>query len=677
MEMAGLKGLLRWLRYESGFTVPPEPAEAPHANTSLSCTVFSGTSQQWVTYLNTSREARYDPYLRVRVIVDPQLQQVLFAGENDPSRTLAEQLTDALQHVLRALGDKPAAAHALRQTLFENPSNLTGQLFLRVSPQLPCDASREVAWGVREEEPVTNLVVRQTLLKTIARSLSRTGDKHHPLRQLGVAWPLLRRVISQLGFPNSPRDRFVEKIERTVADCLIAVNLLYTGTRHQQLVPNEAGKLFQRYVARRDDVPEGELFERHPYFRLLNELSFMLDPDAYARHVPFARVLVREFLDDRYLRLSLAGVMPSVDETMMAMPFHWHKRKVSTPYPRLGRYGILDQEDLDAWKKVESPFRDMGFVLLRQLGIGQFGRVYEAINQYNPHIPGRVALKIDRIVRGKKKEAIQNAEATMRIGEALATAPHVIRVFDAGKLRGKRFTYHVLQLVDGETLDNLVGISGTEHSSMLRPRGGQRSVREVQHDYLKTIKASTQEIWRRQRMTKPFTDQLNLSQTLDLLTSILLWLEEVHQRDFAVNDLKNGNLMVSRRGQLKGIDLDAYSPITGTPDRVTDFFFLAISLTLLLLNLAQPTVQPLTGCEGLLQSRDALRDAIENSWAFGDVGAISHGRVATADVIELLTELIEHSRSQVYALAPDRFSTDINRLIQLKRTVFATEIVLD
>jgi DNA-binding helix-hairpin-helix protein with protein kinase domain len=47
---------------------------------------------------------------------------------------------------------------------------------------------------------------------------------------------------------------------------------------------------------------------------------------------------------------------------------------------------------------------------------------------------------------------------------------------------------------------------------------------------------------------------------MDLLTSIVLWLEEVHALGYAVNDLKNGNLMVSRRGQLKGIDLDTYSP---------------------------------------------------------------------------------------------------------------------
>jgi serine/threonine protein kinase len=437
------------------------------------------------------------------------------------------------------------------------------------------------------------------------------------------------------------------------------------------------GELYERYVADRDQMPHRELFDRHPYFRLMNDLSFLFEESSYHAHRSLAQVMVREYLDGRYLRLSLAGIMPDVEEGMAAMPYHWSRNKISTPYPRLGRYGILDQEDLNAWKKVEVPFRDMGFALIRQLGIGQFGRVYEACNQYNPHLPRHIAIKIDRIVRGKKKEAIQSAEQTMRIGEDLATAPHVIRIFDAGKLKGKRFTYHLLQLVDGDTLDNLVGISGIEHASMLRPRSGRRSEREIQQDYLKAVKKSTREIWRRQRMSRPFVDPLELSQTLDLLTSILLWLEEIHRLNYAVNDLKNGNLMVSRRGQLKGIDLDSYSPITDPLDRATDFFFLAFSLLLLLLNINRSRYEPMAGCEGLLQSRDALLQSLVQAWPFGDVAQLSSGRVASLELLELLVDLIDRSRTGVYAHAPDRFSGDIDRLISLKRRIFSAEIVLD
>ncbi len=265
----------------------------------------------------------------------------------------------------------------------------------------------------------------------------------------------------------------------------------------------------------------------------------------------------------------------------------------------------------------------------------------------------------------------------MRIGGDLAAAPHVIRIFDAGKVSGKRYTFHVLQMVDGDTLDNLVGISGTEHSSMLRPRRGIRSEREVQKEYLKAIKDSTREIWRRNRMTRPFADPLDLSQTLDLLTSVLIWLEEVHSLGYAVNDLKNGNVMISRRGQLKGIDLDAYSPIRDPLDRVGDFFFLAVSLVLLLLNVSRLHGKLMVGCEGALESPAALRTALQGNWEFGDVAEMSGGRVQTEEVVDLLVDLIQRCQHGAFAHHPDQFTEDINRLIWLKRLVFASEIVLD
>jgi hypothetical protein len=135
--------------------------------------------------------------------------------------------------------------------------------------------------------------------------------------------------------------------------------------------------------------------------------------------------------------------------------------------------------------------------------------------------------------------------------------------------------------------------------------------------------------------------------------------------------------MVSRRGQLKGIDLDAYGPIQDPMDRATDFFFLAISLLLLLLNINKTRDQPMTGCEGLLRSRDTLLEGLTAAWPFDDVAQISDGRVETEETIELLADLIERSRNHSFAKDPDLFSQDIDRLISLKRTIFATEIVLD
>jgi hypothetical protein len=675
MDIVGLKGLFRWLRQDRGFRRSAEAAGPGYVKTSYASTVFTGESTEWVRYLDSSRHQRYDPSVRIDILLNPPT--VDFVGHGELSSELVRYLRRALAGLHQSLRPKPFVWDRFEQLVFRNPGNQQGKLTVRVSPTLPCEASREIALGGADNESGATIVLRNSLVETVLKNVRHAGGDITDREHLGLCWPLLRRVISQLGYPNNPRDRFVEKIDLTVDSCLLAINVLYDGKRGERLVPNAVGELYERYVARRDGMRRNELFDRHPYFRLMNELSFMFDESSFRAHTALAQVLVREYLDGRYLRLSLAGIMPEVDDIMAPMPYHWEKHKVSTTYPRLRRYGILDEEDLSAWKKVEGPFRDMGFTLIRQLGIGQFGRVYEACNQFNPHLPRHVAIKIDRIVRGKKKEAIQNAEATMRIGEDLSAAPHVIRVFDAGKLKGKRYTYHLLQVVDGDTLDNLVGISGIEHSSVLRPRRGTRSEREVQQDYLKAVKASTREIWRRQRMTRPFLDPLSLSQTLDLLTSILLWLEEIHQLNYAVNDLKNGNLMISRRGQLKGIDLDAYSLISDPMDRATDFFFLAVSLLLLLLNIKKARDEPMIGCEGLMRSRDTLREALSGSWPFADVAQLSDGRVVTAQTIELLVDLIQRSRDHSYALAPDLFTADIDRLITLKRAIFGTEIVLD
>ena len=73
------------------------------------------------------------------------------------------------------------------------------------------------------------------------------------------------------------------------------------------------------------------------------------------------------------------------------------KKGPVTPPPKVGRFGIEDEEDLSAWNKVASKFRKIGLVIVCQLGIGEFGRVYEAINLTNPNWPERVAVKVDRI----------------------------------------------------------------------------------------------------------------------------------------------------------------------------------------------------------------------------------------------------------------------------------------
>jgi hypothetical protein len=674
-----LDQLLRWIRGEADAIRDADTeARMPRVKTQLSATVFTGEPDDWLRYLNLAREDRYSERVRVGVRCLWAEQRLEFVPKDEISKPLAECLEESFALAQEKAQEKAHVLEAFDRMVFSNTSNRDRELDLRISPGLPCDASREVLFDDELGAKDVTLVLRATYVEAVLPAFWQAHDKATPEERLGLSWPLFFRVLAQLGYHNYPRDRFVEKIDLMTQLALVTVNLLYDKKSRRRLKPNPTGELYHRHVCLRDHVEEKELFEVNSWFRLLNELGFMLDERTWRDYQDVASAYVREFLDSRYLRLSLAGVMPDVTEAMAPMPLKRKKGKIKTPKPRIGQFGILDDEDLAAWKKVGDPFQDMGFTLLRQLGIGQFGRVYEALNGSNPHIPLRVAIKVDRIRRGEKQQAIQHADVAMQIGRDLSIAPHVIRLYDAGKLKGKRFTFHIIQLVDGDTLDNLIGVTGLEHSSIHRPDLLQSSEQDIKRLYLEAMRGSRDEAWRRLRLTRPFTDPLTLSQMLDLLTSKLLWVEEVHGSGYAVNDLKNGNLMVSRRGQLKGIDLDSYSPIRTSQDRIMDFYFLAVSTSLYLLNVTD-TQRRSTRIveEGLLHNRDVLRKAIRSYWPYGNVSDLCNDRVSTDDVLDFLLDLVSRCRDHSYAEQPDRFSEDIDRLIRLKRTVFAEELVLD
>jgi hypothetical protein len=253
----------------------------------------------------------------------------------------------------------------------------------------------------------------------------------------------------------------------------------------------------------------------------------------------------------------------------------------------------------------------------------------------------------------------------------------LIRLYDGGKLRGERYTYHVLQLVEGDTLDNLVGVTGSEHASVSRPPRARSSEAEGTQEYEQAVSKRGSQLWRRQRIALPFTHPLSPAMILDLMSSILLCLMEVHCLDYAINDLKNGNLMMSRRGQLKGIDLDSYAPVHSPRDKVTDFMFLAVSLVLLLSSAGGRA--PLDGVpwEELIKDEARLRDGLLRTWPFGDTEVMSDGRVSTEELLRALVDLVLRSRQLVYAKHPELFATDVARLVSIKRRLLPEELVID
>ena len=655
---------------------PPDAEDAPARSirTEISSTVFSGDARAWVHYLQTPEERRYEADMAVAVHLQPELRLIVFEAETEQARWLAELLTFGFRELTRRLEPKPHVLKVFRQLVFDNDANRATPLRVLLSPHVPSDGTRETRSHDGKSGPVR--LVLASALAGAARDRFEQSVALSSGERLGMIWGVVSRLVHSLAYPAAPRDLFVTKIDVHSRLTYVAINVLYEDQKRGVLSPTVVGSSFARVVSEASGIPVSDLFDRDPYFRSLNKVGFMLRANAYQRYEDDARIVAREFLDPTYLRLSLAGAMPKQLPEMQGMKYTRAGRKVKTPAPERGKYGILDDEDFEAWKAVASPFQDLGFTLTRQLGIGEFGRVYEALNDNNPEYPERVALKVDRIV-GKKKKAILEAAEAMQVGRALAGSPHVIRLYDTGKLAGQRFTYHVLQLIDGDTLDNLVGVTGREHASVSRPPSARASELEAQQEFQRAVNSRGSELWRRQRLASPFTQALSPAMVLDLLTSVLLWLEEVHHVGFANNDLKNGNLMMSRRGQLKGIDLDSYSPTHSPKDKMTDFMFLAVSLVLLLFSAPVTNRGKNVPWEELIESEERLRSGLANAWPFGDVAALSQGRVTRAELTDLFVDLVQRSRRLTYARQPSLFSDDIVRLMDLKRRLLFEEFVVD
>lgn len=665
--------LKRLFGIEDTFSDLTFPAPVKHVQTQFSATVFTGEAQEWIEYLELPRNERYSN-VSLRIFWDSQAEILELQAADEASAELANILNQGLKVVQEQVRSKPHVEEAFHRLVFENQSNSIEPFRLRVSPKLPSEATREVSVDEKLRSTGTNIVLQSNFVETTLQEIRQRSDLLSPEVVLGLTWPLLNRVISQLGYPNYPRDRFLERIELTTSMALLTINLFYDRKSRGRIVPNESGQIMQRSAAQRAGIPEKLLSEEHPYLRLLNELGFMLDERMYRGREELARVLVREYLDERYLRLSIAGVMPEVPEVMTPMPFRRRGSWISTPLPRLQQFGILNGDDFSAWKTVEDPIRDLGFVPLRQLGIGQFGRVYDVLNVNNPGLPLRLALKVDRV--GQESNNILDSRATLQLSRDLAESPHVIRIYDAGSLGRNQLTYHLLQFIDGDTFDNLVGVTGREHSSITRPLIPRNSEHDVEELYLDSLQRSGGEEWRR-RLVHPFVDPLTLVQVLDLMTSILLWVEKIHQLGYAVNDLKGGNIMISRRGQLKGIDMDSYSRVQSTYDLMADFFFLAVTLWLFLRYLRGKKWRMRAKDDRTIRDPETIRQKLINHWPFGDVEAISRGRVTRDELLDFFVDLISRCRGSTYAYEPTLFTEDINRLINLKRRVFVEEIVLD
>jgi hypothetical protein len=282
-----------------------------------------------------------------------------------------------------------------------------------------------------------------------------------------------------------------------------------------------------------------------------------------------------------------------------------------------------------------------------------------------------VAVKVDRIYKKRKAEAIQVDDVMLQLSHDMSNSPHVIRIYDAGLL-SKKHTYHVLQLVaDGETLDELLGIGGEEPTSRPASYSDGTSLQQLRQKLRKPIGQ------RPKRKNHRFSRPLKLNETIDVMISILLWVEKVHGLGYSINDVKTGNVMMNCRGQIKGIDLDFYKRAPSFSQAfMQDFFLLSWVCLLILINAPRKEPLPSESLKddfgGALQGGAGfLRDALLEEWTFTDLS-----RSDAKDILNCFVDIILRSRSNTYGTNPDLFHEDINRLIYLKRLFFEREIVL-
>ena len=642
----------------------------------------------WQKYLGLPATQRYEPETLVtaKPVKEGQGFEFVSSNRNSESDKLANLLQEGFNLFTDAFINYPAVANIIKREVFSNKDNAIVPIHIRSSKHLPADATREIFLGDDLGPQTITIVIKCDLLRQVVNALKDVSAVNESER-LGMLWGLVGPVLHELGHSNLPRDRFFEEIHQVWRDCVVMRNIFFKSQKQSGfLVPTAAGRKYiafytERMLNNHIGIPKDDIFS-FPLFKLLNQLHNLLKEETLKRYEASnlisleeiagpAEVVIRGYLDDEYLRPSLSQAMSQTPEAYLPMKVVWKNKGPVTPSPKVGHYGIEDEEDCSAWSKVEKKFKKIGLLIVCQLGIGEFGRVYEAINLSNPNWPQKVAVKVDRIYSTRKDQTIQVKDVMLKLSHDLSYSPHVIRIYDVGLL-SKRHTYHILQVVaEGETLDELLGVGREEPTSRPNVFCQESRIQKLKQKLFKPINQSPK------RKNNRFARPLTLIETVDVMISVLLWVEKVHALGYSINDVKTGNIMINCRGLVKGIDLDFYQKAGPFPQALMqDFFLLSWSCLLLLINACRKNpvrVNKLKHAFGpaLQSGAPQLKELLEEEWSFSDISP-EDGK----DILDCFVDIIIRSRFNAYGKNRDLFEHDINRLIDLKRRFFEREIIL-
>ena len=152
-----------------------------------------------------------------------------------------------------------------------------------------------------------------------------------------------------------------------------------------------------------------------------------------------------EFVADDLARRRQLGESPAADDYVSLFPEH--AEEIRQIFPVLA---LLDDEDLAAPAKQELPQKIGEFAILREIGRGGMGVVYEARAR---HLQRRVAIKVlgpehseDSRRRGR---FLREAEAVSRLNH-----PNIVPLLHFGDDNGRAFV--AFKFVDGQNLESLV-----------------------------------------------------------------------------------------------------------------------------------------------------------------------------------------------------------------------------
>ena len=305
--------------------------------------VFDGEFSSWKDYLELSLCQRYEPEILVRVkpISERDGFEFIALNKNSGSEELVNLLKEGFSLFLEKVEEYKITAGIIAREVFCNSSNAVVPVQIKCSKHLPTEATREILLDDNLNIREVSIVLRSDLIDSVFKAYKKESKGSNDER-LGILWGVLKPLLHELGHSNLPWDRFFEEIHQVWCDCVAMRNIFFSNKRQNgYLVPNKAGKTYIKFFSERVlqkgiEVSKDDIFSQ-PFFKMLNHLHRLTSEEMLSKYEKMkllkfddlaasAKVIIQEYLDNEYLRPSLAEIMSGIPEAYRAMEIIWKKK---------------------------------------------------------------------------------------------------------------------------------------------------------------------------------------------------------------------------------------------------------------------------------------------------------------------------------------------------------------